>query len=215
MLTTDPTYRRLAIAWCCTWFALGALQSAFVLANTLRLGWGAEMNGIALAAVGVGSALVQGLLVRRIVPRIGERSAALIGYTLSCAGYLAFAFAGEPWILFLGIALQAAGAISGPAVQSMFSTLAGSDEQGHIQGALASVQGLVAIVAPLAGGYAFSAFAAPESPIYLPGAPFLLAAAAYVVAFIAVRGVRLPPDQAMSPGDASASSGQIGRCTRV
>ncbi len=193
VLTTDPTYRRLAIAWCCTWFALGALQTAFVLANTLRFDWGAQQNGVALAAVGVGSALVQGLLVRRIVPKIGERSAALIGYALSCAGYLAFAFAGQPWILFLGIALQACGAISGPAVQSMFSSLAGSDEQGHIQGALASVQGLVAIGAPLAGGYAFSAFAAPEAAIYLPGAPFLLAAAAYVVAFIAVRKVRRLP----------------------
>ena len=72
----------------------------------------------------------------------------------------------------------------------MFSSRAGSDQQGHIQGALASVQGLTAIVAPLAGGYAFSDFAAPESPIYLPGAPFLLASAAYVLAFFAVRGIQ-------------------------
>ena len=189
VLTTDRTYRRLALAWCCTWFALGALQSSFVLANTMRLGWNAEWNGIALAVVGIGSAIVQGLLVRRIVPQLGERRAALTGYVLSCLAYLAFAFAGHAWILFLGVGLQAFGAISGPAVQSLLSSRAAADQQGQIQGALASVQGLTAIVAPLVAGWAFSAFAAENAPIHLVGAPFLMAAAAYLVAFVAVRGV--------------------------
>jgi len=186
ILLTDPYYRRLALAWCCTWFALGALQSAFVLANTVRLGWGAQENGLALALVGVGSALVQGLLVRRIVPALGERRAALAGYALSGAAYLAFGFAGQAWILFLGIALQAFGAVSGPAVQSLFSARAGADQQGRIQGALASVQGLTAIVAPLVASWAFSTFAAEDAPVRLVGAPFLMAAAAYLVAFASV-----------------------------
>ncbi|GAC1336651.1 MAG: hypothetical protein NVSMB18_00180 [Acetobacteraceae bacterium] len=190
VLTTDPSLRRLALGWCCTWFALGALQSSFVLANDLRLGWGAQQNGLALAVVGIGSAVVQGMLVRRIVPRLGERKAALIGYALSCAAYLAFAFAGQVWILFLGVVLQASGAISGPAIQSLISARAGADQQGRIQGALASVQGLTAIVAPLASGWAFATFAAADAPIALPGAPFLMAAAAYAVAFVAVRSVR-------------------------
>ncbi len=194
VIFTDSAYTRLAIAWCCGWFALGALQSSFVLANDLRLGWGAQENGLALAMVGVGSALVQGLLVRRLVPWLGERRAALTGYVLAGAAYLAFAFAGQVWILLLGIVLQAAGAISGPALQSLLSARAGADEQGRLQGALASVQGLTAIVAPLVCGWAFSTFAAPDGPIYLPGAPFLMAAAAFVVAYVAVQGVP-PPAQ--------------------
>jgi MFS transporter, DHA1 family, tetracycline resistance protein len=202
ILLTDPYYRRLALAWCCTWFALGALQSAFVLANTVRLGWGAQENGLALALVGVGSALVQGLLVRRVVPALGERRAALAGYALSGAAYLAFGFAGQAWILFLGIALQAFGAISGPAVQSLFSARAGADQQGRIQGALASVQGLTAIVAPLVASWAFSTFAAEDAPVRLVGAPFLMAAAAYLVAFASVWQARprALSDQAESPG---------------
>ncbi|MBV8913394.1 MAG: MFS transporter [Acetobacteraceae bacterium] len=190
VLANDRDYRRLAVAWCCTWFALGALQSAFVLANSLRLGWGARENGIALAVVGIASALVQGLLVRRIVPALGERRAALLGYGVSFLAYLAFAFAAKPWILFLGTGLQACGAISGPAVQSLFSSRAGPDQQGRIQGALASVQGLTAIVAPLAAGSAFSTFAAANAKISLVGAPFLMAAAAYVLAFASVWKVR-------------------------
>ncbi len=200
MLTTDRNYRRLALAWCCTWFALGSLQSAFVLANTLRLGWGAQQNGLALAVVGVGSALVQGLLVRRVVRQLGERAAALSGYALSCIGYLAFALAGHPWVLFVGIAFQSVGAVSGPSVQSMFSSLAGASEQGHIQGALASVQGLVAIIAPIVGGWAFSTFASANAPIYFPGAPFFLAAIAYALAYLSVRKVSLTMRPSPLPG---------------
>ena len=190
VLSTDSTYRRLALAWCCTWFALGTLQSSFVLANTLRLGWSAERNGIALAVVGVGSAVVQGVLVRRIVPALGERRSALVGYGLCGLAYLCFAFAGQAWILFAGIVLQAFGAISGPAIQALLSSRTGPDRQGQIQGAIASVQGLTAIVAPLLGGWAFSVFAAQDAPLYLPGAPFLMAAGAYCVAFVAVRSIK-------------------------
>jgi DHA1 family tetracycline resistance protein-like MFS transporter len=75
----------------------------------------------------------------------------------------------------------------------MFSALAGPDQQGRIQGALASVQGLVAIVAPLAGGWIFAIFAAQNAPVFLPGAPFLVAACAYMLAFAAVRGIPAPP----------------------
>lgn len=189
VLTVDRSYRLLALAWCCTWFALGVLQSSFVLANELRLGWSIEQNGLALAGVGVGAALVQGFLVRRIVPWLGERRAALVGYGFSGCAYLAFAFALHPAVLFFGIALQAFGAISGPAVQSMFSQRAGPARQGGIQGALASVQGLTAIAAPLAGGWVFSWFAEPASGHYFPGAPFVMAALAYLLALWAVGSV--------------------------
>lgn len=190
VLLVDADYRRLALAWCCTWFALGALQSSFVLANQLRLGWGERENGLALAIVGIGSALVQGLVVRRLVPALGERRAALIGYSLSGSAYVAFAFAWHPLLLFVGIALQAVGAISGPAVQALLSGHAAADQQGAIQGALASAQGLTAIVAPLAAGWVFSVFANPATPHYFPGAPFLMAAAAYLCALCAIWSLR-------------------------
>ena len=185
----DRGYLRLVIAWCCTWFALGALQSSFVLANDLRLGWGTRQNGLALALVGVGSALVQGFLVQRIVPRLGERRAALAGYGLAAAAYTLFGLADQAWILFAGIALQSLSAISGPAIQALVSDRAGANQQGQMQGALSSFQGLTAIGAPLLAGWAFGVFAAPSAPVYLPGAPFFMAALAYGLAFWAILGL--------------------------
>lgn len=186
----DAGYGRLVLAWCCTWFALGALQSVFVLANDMRLGWGARENGLALAAVGVGAAAVQGFLVNRAVRRLGERRAVLVGYVLSGAAYVAFGLANQTWILMLGIGLQSVAAISGPALQALVSSRVGPERQGEVQGALASFQGLTAIVAPLLAGWVFEVFASPGVSVFLPGAPFYLAAAAYVVAFWAVLGVR-------------------------
>ncbi len=187
----DPSYLRLVIAWCCTWFALGALQSSFVLANDLRLGWGTRENGLALATVGVGSAVVQGFLVRRVVPWLGERRAALTGYALAGMAYVLFGLANRPWILFAGIALQSASAISGPAVQAMVSARAGPSRQGQVQGALSSFQGLTTIGAPLLAGWVFGVFAAPDAAISLPGAPFFMAAVAYAAAFWSVLGLRM------------------------
>lgn len=195
VLGADTDYRRLAVAWCCTWFALGALQSAFVLANDLRLGFDELQNGLSLTVMGIGSALVQGLLVRRIVPAFGERRAALIGFSLTALAYSAFAFAGSVTVLLLGIVLQSLGAMNGPAIQSLLSVKAGPDEQGQLQGALASVQGLTAIVAPLAGSWVFSVFADPAASIYFPGAPFLLGTLVCLIAVGAIATIRRPAPQ--------------------
>ena len=190
VLGADAAYRRLALAWCCTWFALGSLQSAFVLANGLRLGFSELQNGLALTVMGVGSALVQGLLVRRIVPALGERRAALCGFAITAGAYFCYACAWSVPILLIGVVLQSLGAISGPAVQSLLSVKAGANEQGQLQGALASVQGLTAIIAPLAGSWVFSEFANPGQAIYFPGAPFLLGTAACLLAVGAIAAIR-------------------------
>ena len=190
VLGKDATWRRLAVAWCATWFGLGVLQSVFVLANGLRLGFNEWQNGLALTAIGVGSALVQGLLVQRIVPALGERRAALVGFSLTAAAYVCLALAGSLPFLALALALQSLGAISGPAVQSLLSVKAGANEQGQLQGALASVQGLTAIIAPLAGSAVFRLFATPGQAFYFPGAPYLLGTAACLLAVAAIRSIR-------------------------
>ena len=49
----EPKLRRLAIAWSCTWIGLGAVQSSLVLFTGYRFGWGAQLNGLVLATVGL------------------------------------------------------------------------------------------------------------------------------------------------------------------
>ena len=199
-LRADRDTARLALVWCCAWFAIGSLQSTFVLANQLRLGWGPRGNGLALAVIGVGSAVVQGFLVRRVVRRLGERRTALLGYGFAMAAYACLSAAVLPVLVFAGLVLQSMGAISGPAVQAMVSSRTPADRQGEMQGALSSLQGLTAIVSPLFAGWLFGVFTGPHAPVWFPGAPFLAAAASYAVALAVVRGV--------GPGAGKANSQQ-------
>lgn len=198
---------RLAIAWGCIWFALGALQSTFVLANESRFGWDTRHNGLALALSGLGSAVVQGLLVRRIVPRLGERRTAMIGATLTAVAYLCIALAPFGWVVVLGILLQAMGAITGPSIQGLVSAAAASDRQGETQGALSSVQGLTAIVSPLVAASVFSTFTGPTAPVLLPGASFLVSSLAYAVAIWAISGVRPAPALERAGPDSKLAAG--------
>jgi MFS transporter, DHA1 family, tetracycline resistance protein len=61
----------------------------FVLYAGYRYGWDAGTVGLALAAVGVASIVVQGGLVRPVLARLGDRRAMLLGLTFSALGYLA------------------------------------------------------------------------------------------------------------------------------
>lgn len=193
LVMANPTLGRLAIAWGCIWFALGALQSTFVLANEARFGWSTQQNGIALALAGLGSAVTQGLLVRRIVPALGERRAAMIGGMIGVCSYLTLAFAPFGWVVMAGILIQSLGAITSPAVQGMVSASVAADRQGETQGALSSVQGLTAIASPLIASSVFSAFTGAAAPFLLPGAPFVVSALAYGLSIWAISGIRLPP----------------------
>jgi DHA1 family tetracycline resistance protein-like MFS transporter len=193
VLAASHNLRRLAVAWGCIWFALGALQSTFVLANQTRFGWDTRHNGMALALAGLGSAVVQGLLVRRIVPALGERRAAMIGGTIMVAAYLAIGLAPFGWVVLVGIMMQSIGAITSPAIQGLVSATASEDRQGETQGALSSVQGLTAIASPLIASWVFSSFTGPAAPVLLPGAPFVVSAVAYCLAVWAVSGVEPLP----------------------
>jgi DHA1 family tetracycline resistance protein-like MFS transporter len=193
LVMANRNLARLALAWGSIWFALGALQSTFVLAN-----------GLALAVAGLGSAVVQGLLVRRIVPALGERRAAMVGGIVVGAGYLCIGLAPLGWVVVLGIVLQSLGAITSPAVQGMVSAAAPADRQGETQGALSSVSGLTAIVSPLVASHVFALFSDQGAPLMLPGAPFLVSALAYGLVIWAVAGVRPAPALvAANPGNAA------------
>jgi DHA1 family tetracycline resistance protein-like MFS transporter len=190
VVMAHPGLARLALTWCCAWFALGALPSSFVLANTMRFGWDSRHNGLALGFAGLGSAIVQGLLVRRIVPWLGEQRAAVTGALLTAVAYSCQAVAPYGWVVIMGIMFQASGAFGNAAVQAMVSAAAGPDRQGETQGALSSLTGLTAIVSPLVATFAFSVFTRPGAAVTFPGAPFVASALACLVGAWSVWGLR-------------------------
>jgi len=190
---TQPATLRLAYAWCCTWFAIGAQQTSFILANQIRFGWNTLDNGLAMAIGGITQVLVQGLLMQWTVARLGQRGTALAGYGFSVVGYLIYALAMSPWVMLAGIPVLALGALAGAPIQSMLSLTAGPQRQGEIQGALSSLQGLMFVAGPLVMGSLFTAATRPGQALHFPGAPFLLAAIICLSAILVLRGLRGEP----------------------
>ena len=184
-LAADRVVKRMALAWWCMWFGLGALQTSFVLSTALRFGWGPAENGWALAAVGVSQAVVQGLLVRPLIRWIGERRAVFAGFSFSAAAYLAFGFASAGWVIYVGVLLQACGAVASPAMRALMSARTAPERQGELQGGLASVEGLTAIISPMIAGALFATATQMEGAAWA-GAPFLLAALMYGAALAVV-----------------------------
>lgn len=184
-LARDPVLRWLALGWSMMWFGMGALQSTFVLSTGLRFGWGPRENGWALAAVGISQAVVQGALVRPVIRRIGERAAGLAGFGCAACAFLCYGLAQQGWVIYLAVLLQAAGAVSTPAMRALLSANAGPDRQGEMQGGLSSIEGLTAIVSPMLAGLVFATAVSAGGPAW-GGAPFLAGCVTYLIAALAL-----------------------------
>jgi DHA1 family tetracycline resistance protein-like MFS transporter len=184
-----------------------ALHATWVLYTSNRHGWTPLENGLSLAAVGIGAAVVQGGLARRFIPALGERAALLLGLAIGVLAYIAYGAATEGWMLFVIIALASLGAISQPAGQALISRAVRADEQGAVMGAIASLQSAAGIIGPIIGGGVLAAFIAdppplPDAPIDLRGMSFFVSAALATLGWLAAAwAVRSTPADPVHAGD--------------
>lgn len=158
------------------------LPSTFVLYAHFRYGWDAQMVGWVLAAVGICSALVQGVLVGRVVRALGERRTLLLGLCGGALGFAIYGFAPDGRWFLAGIPVMALWGFASPALQALLTREVGNSEQGRLQGSLGSLASVAGIVGPLVFATTFAAAIRPDSSLELPGAAFLLAAALLLTA---------------------------------
>lgn len=141
-----------------------------------KFGFDSRMIGISLAVFGLFMALVQGGLIRVVIPRFGEQNTALFAIALNAVVLVLAGFISSTVLLFMLMPIMALGVIASPALQGMMSKATSSETQGELQGVLASVQGLAMIISPLMMTSLFRAFTSETTPLYFPGAPFIAAA---------------------------------------
>jgi len=174
ILNGRPALRGLAAMMFLRHVAHAALPSTFVLYATYRYGWDASAVGLALAGVGVGSLLVQGVLVAPFVRRFGEAAALLWGLAFGAAGFADYGLAPTGALFCIGIALLSLWGLSWAASQGLMTRHVGSTEQGRLQGLDGSLRGIADLIGPGLFTLTFAYSIAPGHEV--PGAPFLLAA---------------------------------------
>ena len=150
--------------------------SIFVLFADYRYGWGQKEVGWVLALVGVFSIIVNGLLVGKLVARLGERRALLLGLGCGVIGFVIYGVADVGWIFLLGLPISALWALAAPATQALITRQVGPEVQGRIQGALMSLTAMAGIIGPGLFAGSFGYFISDDAPVRIPGAPWFAAA---------------------------------------
>jgi DHA1 family tetracycline resistance protein-like MFS transporter len=155
-LRARPELLALGATFFLYYFAHEVYPTLFVLYGDYRYAWSARELGLTLALFGLGSTITSAFLIGPIVKRIGERNAMILGLSLSATSALAIGLAYTGTLFLLCIPLASLGGLSSPSLMSIASRQASETEQGRLQGALGSLQGIAMMIAPLALSQLFS-----------------------------------------------------------
>ncbi|MBO9665973.1 MAG: TCR/Tet family MFS transporter [Bdellovibrio sp.] len=158
--------------------------SIWTLYTQFKFNWSAFEVGLSLSFVGLSVAFTQGYLTRIVIPKWGEQKSLYIGMFFYIAGFAAFAFANQGWMMYVIMAATTLSGITGPASQSIISAGVPPQEQGELQGTLMSMASLTAIIGPLMYTDAFARFTSADAPVQFSGVAYFIAALISVLALI-------------------------------
>jgi DHA1 family tetracycline resistance protein-like MFS transporter len=142
---------RLVAVIACSGLAQFLLYTTWVLYTTFKFGWGPLENGWSLAAVGIVSAITQGLLLGRLLKRFSPQRLAALGLVSSTLAYAAWGAATQGWMMFAIIFVNILGATVSASIQSIISGAADARSQGRTLGAVSGLNSLMAVIAPAVG----------------------------------------------------------------
>ncbi|SDX23379.1 MFS transporter, DHA1 family, tetracycline resistance protein [Ruegeria halocynthiae] len=143
-------------------------------------GWSTLYIGLSLAAYGVLLAFVQAGLMPIFIRWIGDYRTLLLGMASALIGMIGFGFTATVTALVIFILLAALSDLVPALITAMASNQADEDRQGLVQGVIASLSSVAAVLSPLVMTVIFQASVDGEGT-YLPGAPFFFSAAMVLV----------------------------------
>jgi DHA1 family tetracycline resistance protein-like MFS transporter len=175
------------------WFvaALAVWQLAYIVYPSTwayfaiaAYGFSTRDVGLALAMVGITSALVQGFGLRLVMPKLGERRTVMLGVAGLVTAAVLYTVASATWEVYLAIAIGAVSGMVQPSISAMNSRAVDARSQGELQGATQSINSIAAIIGPPLYTQTLARFSGPHAILNLPGVTMLLAAAISVAAML-------------------------------
>lgn len=168
----------LAIPLICTFvfeFANMVYPALWAFWGREVFGWDGFTIGLTLSAYGVLIAVVQAGILPRLTNRLGDHRTLLIAIVASVIGFLGYGFANAVWVVAVFLPIAALSDMAPPLLSAFAANRVGEDQQGLVQGVIASLSAVSAVLAPLLLTGVFERFVSGDL-IYLPGAPFFVAA---------------------------------------
>jgi DHA1 family tetracycline resistance protein-like MFS transporter len=178
-----PAIKRLLLLFFLYEFAFIVYPSVWAYYTKAKFGWSPSMVGYSLALFGISIAIVQGVLIKHVLARLGERGTIIYGIVVNGLVFVFLSLVWNGWVALAFTPVTALGAVVTPVLQSRMSRIAADNQQGELQGVISSVRSLATIFSPLLMTQVFWLATPAEGPT-LPGAPFLLSAALMVVCLV-------------------------------
>lgn len=176
------------------------LPSIFVLYAGYRYGWSTGVLGMTFIATGVAGVIVQALLIGPVVKRIGERNAVLLGAASGMLGFIWYGWAPTGPLYLAAVPVFAFIGFLMPGLQGLMTRRVSPHEQGQLQGAIQSLQGMAAIFGPLIFGEVF-AWSIRHEDFHVPGLAIYLAAGMLALAFLLAFATARQPSPVASPAE--------------
>jgi DHA1 family tetracycline resistance protein-like MFS transporter len=164
-----------------------AVQSNWAYYTIEKFSWTTGMIGVSLGVVGLVFVIVQGGLIRVILPKLGHQRTVYAGLMLYAVGFLLYAVANQSWMMYAVTVVYCMGGMAGPALQGIMSSAVPANAQGELQGAFASLMSMTSVVGPPLMNGIFAWFSSPAAPFYFPGAAMMLGAALTIVSCLLAR----------------------------
>ena len=146
--------------------AFTCLDQTFRFFNKDLFGFDQLHTGLVLMLIGVCSALVQGLIVRKLSGKIADVTIVRAGLFIQAIGFLLLALSPSlgAWSLYLcGAVLALGNGLSQPSISAYISRRSSALEQGETLGTSQSFASLARMFGPALGGYLYGALG-PRSP---------------------------------------------------
>lgn len=175
-----------------------AIFAAFEFANIVypviwsyfgiaRFGWSVGQVGLSLAWYGVCAALVQGVLIRPAIARLGQSGAMTAGALAAVVSFGLLTLVSDGgWALAL-MPISALSGLAVPALRARMSDLADANQQGELAGAMSSLHALGMIIAPFVYSAIFATFTGAQAVLDLPGMVFVVPMLLSLLALVLIR----------------------------
>lgn len=180
-----PLVLGLAGAFFLLYVAQYSLHVTWAVYTEHRYGWKPWEIAASLTTVGIGAAIVQGGLARKLIPLLGEGRSVLIGIAIGVCAFTAYGLASQGWMIYVIASLASLGGIAQPACQAIITRSVPANEQGEVQGALTSMQAVAGVCGMFAGGMVQGYFIGKDAPVYIPGAAYFMSAGLSILGLLA------------------------------
>jgi DHA1 family tetracycline resistance protein-like MFS transporter len=179
---TRPGLPQLLLIYFIVVTAFASFETTFALYSEARFDFSASTIGYVFAFVGVVLSIVQGFLVGRVVPRLGEHRVVPAAILVIATGLVLVPLASSvPWLVAACGVLAVGMGFNSPSIMALVSRRSDADTQGSILGLSQSLGSLGRVIGPAWGGWLYDRFdmATPYfAAAALMGIAFLLSVAA-------------------------------------